>query len=76
VKTIGLKPFVVDDVPTRAPVVSEGFVALAWTSLEGRERLDERLARWEAERARFEKSRGVRPPESSAPHEVSADGGA
>jgi hypothetical protein len=57
VKTVGLKPFVVDDVAAAALHATPEPAASGVTSLDGRERLDERLRRWETERVRFERSR-------------------
>ena len=60
VKTVGLRPFVVDDVGAAAPGVPTERTEGPAMSLSGRERLDERLRRWEVERTRFERAAKAR----------------
>lgn len=69
VKTVGLRPFVVDDVAaaTRADVPTTT-APLPFDSLDGRERLEARIARWQRERERYRASqaRGNSAPDASA----------
>ena len=60
VKTVGLKPFVVDDVAAAPPPETPIEPSEAPMSLAGREQLDERRRQWELERERFERSRARR----------------
>jgi hypothetical protein len=74
VKTVNLKPFVLDDVSAAAPSSARSEPGATPTSLEGRELLDERRRRWELERERFERSR--RAPTAAPPSADSDSDGA
>ncbi len=73
VKTVGLRPFVVEDVAAAGRNATAPDPSAPSVSLAGRELLDERVRAWKEERARFERSRRPRAPVATARDPTIAD---